>query len=86
MAEIKKGSRVKCIDDCFEGCGTLTLDIDELLLPEKDKIYTIRGIKETKGGTGVLLEEIRNKQYSFPSIKKKREPVFDIKRVEPYLE
>ncbi len=79
---MKKGEKVKCIDDCFVDEPTNPFRKSQLHLPEENEIYTIREMVKTDYGVGVRLEEIRNDTFYFDNIKRYEEPIFGIYRFE----
>ena len=58
MAEIKKGSRVKCIDGDFSKYDASK--IYGISFPEECVIYTTREVIKTGGQEAILVEEVRN--------------------------
>ena len=74
MNKLKKGNKVKCIDDNFQDKGTLTLEIEKMILPEKGKYYIVRDVLRGDSEGGLLLEEIRNNKH------KGYEPAFYVDR------
>jgi len=63
MARLKPKDKVKCIEDNFVDEKTNPFKASDINLPIKEKLYTIRQIVKTPYGTGVRLEEIKNKKY-----------------------
>ncbi len=78
MGEIKKGDKVKCIDDCF--LESDTIKFLNLSLPQKGERYIVRETIRTEGQEALLLEEVRN------GINGRYEPAFLKYRFEPYSE
>ncbi|MFA5750021.1 MAG: hypothetical protein WC895_02265 [Candidatus Shapirobacteria bacterium] len=82
MKGIEKRTSVVCVNDNFKDASENPFRISELVLPVLGNRYTIRDISETNYGIGVLLEEIKNREYYFENINQKREPIFGISRFE----
>jgi hypothetical protein len=80
--EIKVGIKVRCIDDHFEDDRTNPFRMSELNLPKRGKIYTVRAVVQADPpyGTGIRLQEIKNRTYYFDSSKRCREPIFSTRR------
>lgn len=77
-------SAVICIDDDFSMHPTIHLDYQEL--PVKNKIYNIREVRPPYAGSGVLLEEIKNKPVYFAQFNAYIEPAFAQRRFIPIVE
>lgn len=75
-----RGSLVICIDGKFD--DTITNGI--LFKPLKGQIYTIRNVKQTSNGLGLLLDEIVNTPIKFKN--GVYEPCFSISRFVPITE
>ena len=58
MAEIKKGSRVKCINSDFSKYDASK--IYGILFPEEGESYTVHELIKTRGEEALILEGIRN--------------------------
>jgi hypothetical protein len=84
MDNIEIGNIVKCIDNHFEDSDTNPFRESNMILPEKDEIYTVREVVGTSYGKGILLKEIHNKKYFFENISENREPIFEISRFVSY--
>ncbi len=83
---IEPGRRIRCIDDHFQSDRSLPFDPEDINLPEKDSLYTVREVVDTGHGVGIRLEEVKNKEYFFSNIRGYEEPVFGLGRFEPYYE
>ncbi|MCK9568120.1 hypothetical protein M0R72_04170 [Candidatus Pacearchaeota archaeon] len=77
---MKKGDKVKCIDDYFEDSNTNPFHIREINIPKENQNYTIREVVRTDYGTGVRLVEVINKKYYFKNINREEEPIFGSNR------
>ena len=60
MEVLKKGSKIKCIDDHFGDSHGSPFKVSDISLPKNDEIYTVREVVDMKCALGVLLEEIQN--------------------------
>jgi hypothetical protein len=80
---MKTGQRIICIDDFFEDEDTNPFDVDELILPEAGREYTVREVVRTDYGIGLRLEEIRNEEYYFENVCEYQEPIFGKNRFSP---
>ncbi len=76
MTTLKKGELVECIDDDFSKLRGLPFKAADIILPKKGERYRIRDVLEGPHGTGVVLEEIQNKEFFFDKLEVTREPVF----------
>ena len=85
-----KGAKVRCLDGTFFFDPRLPYKPEEIRLPDKGEVYTVRLVVETFGGIpGVLLEEIINEEFSHidPNDGTKRvmcEPIFTLLRFETF--
>jgi hypothetical protein len=61
---VNKGTKVICIDEAFSVFIVAPFTLQDLQLPKKNEIYTVRCIEYSfSGGVGVRLEEIVNQEY-----------------------
>lgn len=79
---LKKGNKVRCIDDFFVDDRHNPFKASELNLPKAGEVYTVREIVDTGYGLGLRLEEIRNKEYFYQNIRRHEEPPFGVSRFE----
>ena len=78
MYNFLKGQKVVCINDTYKFDKSNPREYKDIIFPEKNQIYTIRGI--VKGG--LKFEEIKNKDIHH-DVGGYQEPVFSPVRFEP---
>ncbi|MFP4656738.1 MAG: hypothetical protein ACLFNK_04130 [Candidatus Woesearchaeota archaeon] len=84
--KVEPGRKIRCIDDHFSSDKELPFEPEEINLPEKNELYTVREVIDTGHGIGLRLEEIDNERYWFGNVRRYEEPVFGIHRFEPHYE
>lgn len=70
------GQKVKCINSRFKDDLNSPFRISEITTPKSGENYTIRDVVKTLSGTGIRLNEIKNKQYFFKKLNRWEEPYF----------
>jgi hypothetical protein len=79
---VKKGDMVTCINAVFYEDLRSPFRLQDLQLPKKNEIYTVRCIEYSfSGGVGVRLEEIINKEYR-DIFGRPKEIIFSLRRFE----
>lgn len=78
---MKVGDAVRCIADKFLFDNYTPNSYNKILLPKKNKVYTIRTVVKTDYGTGITLKEIRNNKI-YHDQGGLKEPIFGINRFE----
>lgn len=83
VEDVKSGVRVRCTNDRFKSYGPdfYKIKIENLSLPRKGQIYTIRKVCKKDDLTGIRLSEIKNSQFKNDT-GKKEEPCFSLSRFE----
>lgn len=77
---VEKGTKVLCTNGTFHEDVELPFSVDEINLPKKGDIYTIRNIEESFGlEVGVRLQEIKNRKFHF-DFGGYKEPIFSLQR------
>jgi hypothetical protein len=62
MTKLKKGDKVKCINDEFDYTDPeLPKEYRKITVPVEGKLYLIREVVDSQQGKGIRLEEINNK-------------------------
>jgi len=78
--KLRIGDKIKCVNGKFHNESTNPFRLGDIQIPKKGSVYTVREVVETNYGTGLRLEEIKNRKFYFQNIKRFEEPIFIVAR------